>query len=329
MNHQLQGLVLVNDEWVSRPLDVYQIMARAQQDDIEMREPLPKPNANPHVPGYGILSRTVFPSPLFKFIFSATIRHRNLNDIVLVGEDSVQLIEILDHGRLRNVAIKSSFGGKILTARVFGDPREVRINTGLGSPLSKKQTVRTCTSSAAENTDAQLPPEVAVITLTSRTLMFLWAQQSANGKSIFQQKTVKLPAGSSRFDRLGQYLAIDPKRRAMAVAAYEGRFVLYKTKPMQMWRNELQTGVDTTPIEDERIISIEGRIMHMEFLASTGEDDHHVVLLFIVVHQGLTKITCFDWDCRYDLSTAAPRTERVAVDLGAYIVNLGSVYGRR
>jgi hypothetical protein len=104
----------------------------------------------------------------------------------------------------------------------------------------------------------------------------------------------------------------------MAVAAYEGRFMLYKTKSMQTWREELQNGDDTIPIEDERIVPIEGRIMHMEFLSSAVEqDDYHVVLLFIVVHQGLTKITCFDWDCRYDLSTATARTERVSVDLGA------------
>ncbi|KAJ4985050.1 thermotolerance protein [Stagonosporopsis vannaccii] len=316
MNHQIQGLVLVNNEWVSRPLDVYQIMARAQQDDIEMREPLVKPIAHSSVPGYGILSRTVFPSPLFKFIFSATIRHKDLNDVVLLGEDSVQLIELHDHGRLRHVATKPNLSGKIMAARVFGDLREVHLNRGLGSPLPKQQMAQRSRPSAAGHGDHDLPPEVAVLTLTSRTLMFLWAQQSPTGKSVFHQKTVKLPAGSSRFDRLGQYLAIDQKRRAIAVAALEGRFVLYKTKSMQSWRNDLRTGANTTPIQDERIISIEGRIMHMEFLATSGgKDDHHVVLLFIVVHQGLTKITCFDWDCRYDLSTATPRAERVAVDL--------------
>ncbi|KAF2621920.1 hypothetical protein BU25DRAFT_403721 [Macroventuria anomochaeta] len=316
MNHQVQGLVLVNNEWVSRPLDVYQIMARAQQDDTEMREPVVKQAVHPFVPGYGILSRTVLPSPLFKFILPANIRHKDLNDIVLVGEDSIQLNEIHDYGRIGHAAVKSNFSGRILTARVFGDPREVCVNRSVGSPMPKKQTVQRSRQSTTDIEEHGLPPEVVVLTLTSRTLMFLWAQHSATGKPVFQQKTVKLPAGSSRFDRLGQYLAIDPKCRAIAVAAYEGRFMLYKTKSMQSWRNELRNGADTIPIEDERIISIEGRIMHMEFLASAvGKDCYHVVLLFIVVHQGLTKITCFDWDCRYDLSTATARTERVSVDL--------------
>lgn len=317
MNHQIQGLVLVNNEWVSRPLDVYQIMARAQQDDTDMLEPVVRPIVQPQTPGYGILSRTILPSPLFKFILPATLRHRDLNDIMLVGEDSVQLNQILDYGRLRHVATRSDFSGRILTARVFGDPREVRANKIVGSPPSKKQSVQKRRRSTTSGNDCSLPPDVTVLTLTSRTLMFLWAQHSATNKTTFRQKTVRLPAGSSRFDRLGQYLAIDSKRRAMAVAAYEGRFMLYKTKSMQSWRKELRNGDDTTPIEDERIIAIEGRIMHMEFLSSAvSHDDFHVIILFIVVHQGLTKITCYDWDCRYDLSTVTARTERVSVDFG-------------
>lgn len=322
MNHQVQGLVLVNNEWVSRPLDVYQIMARAQQNDIDMRDPAVKPAGHPHVLGYGILSRTVLPSPLYKFILPANIRHKDLNDVVLVGENSVQLHEIHDYGRLRRVAVKSNFNGRILTARVFGDPREVRINQTVGSPLPRKRATSRAKQPSTHTGRENLPSEVVVLTLTSRTLMFLWAQPSATGRSIFQQKTVKLPAGSSRFDRLGQYLAIDHKCRALAVAAYEGRFMLYKTKPVSAWRddNELLDGADTVPIEDERMIPIEGRIMHMDFLSmAAAKDDYHVVLLFVIAHQGLTKLTCFDWDCRYDLSTATARTERVSVDLGAQV----------
>jgi hypothetical protein len=319
MNHQVQGLVLVNNEWVSRPLDVYQIMARAQQDDTDMREPAVKPADHSHVPGYGILSRTVLSSPLYKFVLPANIRHEDLNDIVLVGEDSIQLNEIHDYGRLRHVAVKSNFSGRIVSARVFGDLREVRVNKTVGSPRPKKRTASRSGLPPTHRDGQHMPPEVIVLTLTSRTLLFLWAQRSDTGRPIFLQKTVKLPAGSSRFDRLGQYLAVDPKRRALAVAAYEGRFMLYKTKPMDAWRDELRHSADTVPIEDERVMSIEGRIMHMEFLSTAvAEDDYHVVLLFIVAHQGLTKLTCFDWDCRYDLSTATARTERISVDLGAW-----------
>jgi hypothetical protein len=317
MNHQVQGLVLVDNEWVSRPLDVYQIMSQSQQDDAETREPPVKTTSNAHNPQYGLLSRTILPTPLYKLILPANIRHRDSNDVLLVGEDSIELNEIYGHGRLRNVAVKSDFSGRILAARVFGDPRELCLNTDVGNPQPETKTAFANRSSSTRGKEHCIPPEVVVLTLTSRTLMFLWALRTANGINVFQHKAVKLPASSSRFDRLGQYLAVDPKRRAMAVGAYEGRFILYKTKSMQMWRDELRSRPDSTPIEDERIMFIEGRIMHMDFLTSpVGMDDYHVVLLFVIAHQGLTKLTCFDWDCRYDLSTVTARTERVAVDLG-------------
>jgi hypothetical protein len=156
--------------------------------------------------------------------------------------------------------------------------------------------------------------------------MFLWAQYTKTGTTTFSQRTVKLPAGSSRFDRLGTFLAIDPKCRAIAVAAHEGRFILYKTKPMEKWRKQAkESNETTTPIEDERVISIEGQIMHMDFLSSgSGHDDYHVVLLFVVVLEGRTRLTCFDWDCRQDLSRATPRTERYLVQFGKWKIALRS-----
>jgi hypothetical protein len=313
---QAHGLSLVDGEWVSRPLDPYQIMANAPQDDIEMRNTTPKPASQ--VPEYGILSQTVIETPLNKLILPASIRHKDLTDIVMIGEDSVRLKEIRDYGHIRHVASKTDFnGGRIITAKVFGGPREVPATKGPSLPLHRNHTKRESRSTTGDK-DGELPPEVVVLTLSNRSLMFLWAQHNTTDTATFVQKTVKLPAGTTRFDRFGAFLAIDPKCRAIAVAAHEGRFILYKTKPMERWRREPRTGNEiTAPIEDERVISIEGQIMHMDFLSSGGgQDDYHVVLLFVVVLEGRTRLTCFDWDCRQDLSKAAPRTERYLVQHG-------------
>ncbi|KAF1912830.1 mono-functional DNA-alkylating methyl methanesulfonate N-term-domain-containing protein [Ampelomyces quisqualis] len=311
MNHQVQTSLLVDNEWVTRTVDAYQFMAQGRQSDAQVPEPVTK--APSHVPEYGILSRTAFVSPLFKSIRPANIRHKDHNDVVFVGQDTLQLHEIQDYARLRHVATKSDFKGCILAARVFGDPREIPVS--VASPVPKKPALHRGRRSMTGDEEQLLPPEVIVLTLTSRTLMFLWARHTQTGAVSFSQRTIRLPAGASRFDRFGAFLAIDSARRAMAVAAQEGRFILYKTKSMQTWRRELRQGRDTTPIEDERIIAVQGRIMHMEFLSSrNAQDEFHVVLLFVIAFQGMTKMTCFDWDCREDLSTAAVRTERVAVN---------------
>jgi hypothetical protein len=311
--NQIQNFVLVDNEWVSRPLDVYQLMAQARDSDTDMPEATIRPPVQ--VPELGILSRTLLTSPLFRAIRPANIRHKDFNDIVLVGEDAIQLKEIHRYGHLRHVATKSDFKGRILAARVFGGPRAVPVS--LGSSLPRKQTLNRERRSITGDEGLTLPPEVMVLTLTSRTLMFLWARHAPTGAVSFSQRIVRLPAGISQFDRFGTFLAIDPKCRAIAVAAPESRFILYKTKSMQEWRKDFRNGHDSSPIEEERIIHIEGRIMHMEFLSSAArQDDFHVVLLFVIVLHGKTKITCFDWDCREDLSKATARTERVLVDFG-------------
>jgi hypothetical protein len=249
----------------------------------------------------GLLSRTLVPCPLIARILPANIRHARANDVAFIADDALHLYHVGDDARLRHVATKADFSGRILAAAVFGDRHRI------------------C-SAAVPDSHADhhmLPPELLVLVLSSHTLAFVYAHPSPARIPAFTHRAVKLPAATSRFDRLGTFLAVDPKHRAIAVAAHEGRFILYKTKSMQAWRDEAKGGCDTVPIVDERIIPIRGRIMHMAFLsAGTAQDDYHVVLLFIIVHQGMTRITCFDWDCRHDLSTVSARTERVVVDLG-------------
>lgn len=312
MDHSVQGLTLINNEWVSRPLDVYEIMARARQEDVVIGETTTKPMTQ--VPSYGILSRTLLPSPLTRLILPANIRRTDLTDVVMIGEDFVQLKEVCQYGRLRHVAVKTDFrGARIVAAKVFGPSSD----QGLIQSTPQMLVIRKHSRSMQGKVQV-LPPQVIVLTLSTRTLMFLWCHQHQNGTVAFAQKTVRLPAGSSRFDRFGAFLAIDPKTRAMAVAAPEGRLILYKTKSIDAWRSDLDAGLGSIPIEDERIISFKGRVMHMDFLFSGNQlDEFHVVLLLVIVHQGKTKITCFDWDCRQDLDRATARAERVALDYGS------------
>ena len=315
MDNQVQGLQYINGEWVSRPVDIYRIMDQARrQEDTTMREPEPKPRYE--IPRVGILSKTVFSSPYVKFILPANIRQSRLNDVVFIGEDAVHLKEVRANGTIHDIASKSDFKGRILAARVFGSPRKVEVKAEQRTPMKKKDVHAQRRSTVGQEADV-LPPEVLVLALDSRVLMFLWAQQSPLGSVSFHHRTIRLPAGTCRFDQPGSFIAIDPKCRAIAVAASEGQFIMYKTKSLESWREDVREGRDTTPIEDERIIPIDGRILHMEFLStSTSQDDSHVVLVFVVAHGGRTKITCYDWDAKWDLNTATARAERLNIDPG-------------
>ncbi|KAF2010468.1 hypothetical protein BU24DRAFT_58917 [Aaosphaeria arxii CBS 175.79] len=313
MENQVLQQVLVDGEYVSRPVDVYQLLARAQrQTDVEMQEPEARPQ--PEIPQVGLMSRTLFPSTLVKFILSASIRKGQRNDVVFVGENSVHLYEIHDHGHLHHIASKSDFKGSILAARRFGAPVKTAVSPRQGMSIKKTDTQDRQESTRSDHADA-MPPEAIILTLTSRRLVLLWTEQNAAGETVFRQKFVRLPAGSSMHDTPGAFLAVDPKCRAIAVSTPEGQCTLYKTAPLDKWKGYPHSTREMTPIEDERHLSLQARVLHMDFLsASSDPDDVHVILVFVLAHNGKTKITCYDWDTRYDVSTAAIRAERVSVD---------------
>ncbi|PVH99307.1 hypothetical protein DM02DRAFT_529340 [Periconia macrospinosa] len=314
MAFEFQRSVLVDGEWVSRSADVYQVMARNQDSEESTASSELETKSGEPVPNLGILSRTVIATPLTKFILPASIRRKDLNDVLYVGEDFVQLKEICDYGHLRHVATKSDFKGKILAARVFGEPRKVHVSTSEHNPLLKRATIHRARRSITSSEETVLPPDIAVLTLSSRTLMFLWVSQSHSGRVTFHQKTLRLPGGQSHLDRPGHHLAIDPKRRALAVAAYEGLFVVYRTMKPDVWRREMRNGYDGLPIVDEAIISLEGRVMHMEFLSSGTQDDDQVILAFILVQDGKTKVVSYEWDFRDGLKHSANGMKRAFVD---------------
>lgn len=319
-----QSLQLINGEWVSRPVDVFRAIARAQQSNSpKVTTPPPAPRG-PEVSRVGILTQTIQESPFVKFALPAHIRQRKLNDVVFVCENAVHLKEVHVDGTLHHVGTKADFKGKILAARVFGAPRtRVEKDESYRPRMRRKDVHAQRRSTAGDDGPANsLPPEILVLTLDTNSIMFLWAHQAPT-EIHFRHQILRLPPGKSPYDRPGSFLAVDPHCRAIAVVAMEGYFVLYSTKSIDDWREEMRQQGDNTPqatlVEDERVISIQGRVMHMEFLAPNREqqqqDATHVILVLFVAHQGKTKITCYDWDTRYNLSTAKPRAERVTADL--------------
>lgn len=318
-----QTLQFVNGEWVSRSVDIYSAIARARQDQTPTAEARPPPAQGRELSAVGILTQTIHETPFVKFALPAHIRQRKLNDVVFVCENALHLKEVHVDGTLHHVGTKADFKGKILAARVFGAPRRREEKDESHRPRMRRKDVHAQRRSTAGDDGAanSLPPEILVLSLDTNSIMFVWAHQAPT-EIHFRHQILRLPPGTSPYDRPGSFLAVDPNCRAIAVAALEGYFVLYSTKSIDEWREDMRhqgdSAAQATLVEDERVIPIQGRVMHMEFLAPNREkqqqDDTHVILLLFVAHQGKTKMTCYDWDTRYNLSTAKPRAERVIAD---------------
>lgn len=242
----------------------------------------------------GVLTKTVIRSPVVKWILHAQIRHRKLNDVVLVGDHFIQVKQVGEEGHLQHVAHKTDFDARIRAANVFGltDSSEEDV-------LVKDEK----DDATAQSTTA--PPQLVVLTLDSNDLVFLYLITNSDGSLRFVQQSCPMPT----FDRIlyqpGEHLAIDPHARAVAVAANEREVVLYSAKTKDRLTLELRLGnKDWCPVSAQRPLQVDGVIQHIDFLIPGVGDEDHIILLVIVAEKGTIKAVWIDWYYSSDLQQA-------------------------
>lgn len=173
-------------------------------------------------PIMGLLTKTVVRSPVVKSIIPARVRHRSKNDVVFVYEDLIEIKEIVGGERteedplrdvaLENTVVKKDFDSCILAAKVLGLPRQPKVPRYPGRfwdeeykpeylPETKPDPLR----------EHEIPPQILVLTLASRTLLFLFAYYDIHEMVHFLSCTKALPAQIPLIEELGVHLAVDPK----------------------------------------------------------------------------------------------------------------------
>ncbi|KAK3681163.1 hypothetical protein LTR37_020985 [Vermiconidia calcicola] len=250
----------------------------------------------------GILTKTVAESPVIRWILHARIRRKRYNDVVFVGDDFIHVKQVKEGGHLQHIATKNDFDTRIRAARTFSN-----VSDAPDEDLFFK------TEDSEEHTDG-IPPQCVVLTLDSNDLLFLYLTNDRNGGFRFVHQALPMPT----FDRLlfqpGEHLAVDPRSRALAVAANEREVVIYSAKFEDRIRHELQTGYqDWCPVSAQRPLPVEGVIQHIDFLYppmdDNGADDNdHVILLLIVIVQRRTRAIWIDWYYSTDLHHATVHT---------------------
>ncbi|KAI9831765.1 MAG: hypothetical protein M1819_004662 [Sarea resinae] len=282
-----QTRILVNGTF----MDIHHILEKnRQREEEEERRKQPamgSPLADER-PKMGLLTKTVIRSPVVKWIIPARIRHKDQNDVIFIGglhqEKHIQIRELLPEGHLQEVATKTDFGSSIRSARVFGTPRKPTVSSGLDAIIK------------AENPDVDMdspddspkvPPQMLVLALASRDLVFLFASNRLEGGVDFITSRKPLPSGRSFLEQPGKHLAIDPRSRALALAACEGSFSLYALRSMSQLTQGMEQngGFDTRafdPLKEEKHFQVDGVILKMEFLHPPVDDEHHVILLLVI-----------------------------------------------
>ncbi len=288
-----RATVLENGQWVSREVDISH--AYAMNCEQTCPETVPEVDKPPKVPVIGVLTRCVIRSPVINCILSVRVRASGKNCVVFVGEDFMHFKEVEEDGHLRHLETMD-FGSRIRAARVFGEPTKPEMN-----PYGKVE---------LSNTET-LPAQWIVFTLESYELVFLSAREAADGSIDLDRNSVPLPAQRSFLEQPGKHIAVDPKARAIAVAACENMVLLYSAKSA-VHSEEIPTakGRERTPIYEERPLDVVGTIVRMEFLYPAADDSNHVILLLVVAKNGRSKLCCYDWDDSIGLRSLAPRQQQ-------------------
>ena len=217
----LQTNVLVDGRWTTRIIDRQRVQSMAmnrdpvakQQDSTNSTFNSPKP------PVLGVLTQTLVRSPVIRHIIPARIRHQKYNDVLLIYNDHIEIKEVVtqDHlpdlsVELRAIAVKADFDSVIRAARIFGSPR--KITASVQEPTGIDAIVKNEAPPPGDDDDQYhvgIPPQILVLSLESKKLVFLFAFHDASGAVHFITSEKLLPSQTIYNEQLGQHVAVDPK----------------------------------------------------------------------------------------------------------------------
>ncbi|KAL4881251.1 mono-functional DNA-alkylating methyl methanesulfonate N-term-domain-containing protein [Aspergillus karnatakaensis] len=246
----------------------------------------------------GLLTHTLVSSPFIQWILPARLRSNLQNDVVFVGERSLQIKEAVGGTHLMDVTSKSDFDASIMAAKAINiseeQPWEAQMRAGLSD------------AATAALSREDLPPQIMVLSLASKELVFLYYSSSA-GQFIHYHRP--LPSDVSTFERFGRNIAVEPGSRAVAVGASCDYFGVFILKPRPVIEAQMSQG-QLDPVAEERFFRVEGDIISMEFLYPRPEDGDRIILLLLVSHDHTTHAVCYEWNARQTLRQAQPRVTK-------------------
>jgi len=120
--------------------------------------------------------------------------------VVFVGDRHIQIREAVSGIHLEDVTSKSDFDTQIMAAKV--------INVGTELPW-ETQMKQGAGHLATDEPRDDLPPQVLVLSLASRELVFLYYSMSGEGQFVSYRRP--LPNNVNLFEQFGRNAAVEPR----------------------------------------------------------------------------------------------------------------------
>ena len=211
-----QTSVYEDGRWVTRSLDPYHVRARNTQREgnktpVRLMSPA-------KAPSFACLTWTLVENSVIKTIIPARIRHKTRNDVLFVSANTLTIKEAFGDYSMKDVAVKHDFDSPIRSVRILGEPREP--DKGDKYNRAKRTDWTPIWPSEDDDTDLpirdaphplRLPPQIAVLALESKKLVFVCSLDGQSDQSSLTGSQYPLPAAEWPNEQLGEHLAVDPK----------------------------------------------------------------------------------------------------------------------
>ena len=133
----------------------------------------------------------------------------------------------------------------------------------------------------------ELPPQILVLVLESGDTVFLYLH-SPEGVLRFEVQPFRSPL--SQLVRPGFHMTADPSSRYLALGSAQKSFVVYELESLKSRDSFLN------PVVTYRVRSVQGVIHKMQFLYPRPGDDHHIILLLIIIRHGRSRMVTYEWE---------------------------------
>ncbi|KAL2267512.1 hypothetical protein VTJ83DRAFT_4789 [Remersonia thermophila] len=298
-----QTNVFRDGAWVTETVDLRTVLKGQANDQKEFArsDPLEPPCC-------GILTRTVVESNRAHQILSVRLRSPSHNDLAFVGDHFIQICE-LRNGRLRNVVRKNDFGSRIRNACVVGSPAipELSDDSLIGSssePRIKMEEAReglfSFSQAGRSHEVTPLPPQMLMVALESGEIVVLFLTSGVDGKPAWV--TASRTSAPDHL-RLGFHLAVDPSSRYAVLAGPMDCFCVYELASYDDMNDRYLSGERVRAVRSVRLLNVRGVIHKITFLYPRPGDDHHIILLIVLVKGGKSKTVIYEWELGDNLAT--------------------------
>ena len=256
---------------------------------------------SPSAPDIGLLSRTLIPSSMTKWIIPARLTGGDNIELLFVGENHIHIHEVVPDVsvdfRLRHRQTLPYIASSIRSIALLGGSNVTRSSqhdTKLPSLAEQMAKI-----DIPELERQEYPIQILVIALESGHLQLLTPDldDPLNDEYIkFKWKRLPLPWPEPRATSPGTRITVDPFSRAFAVAAAFDHLVVYNTRDRALLSANLTANKDDwNPVSEEKFLQIPGRLVGMEFL-NPGAQSNEVIMIVLTAKGRRNGLTCYAWD---------------------------------